>query len=104
MEDELISLDKNYTWYLFKLPTGKKALYKKQVLRVKDEIEDTKRYIQGKVGGQGVPTKRGVDYNKICFIVVKMAIITMVLGIVASKDLHLEQLDVKTAFLHGNII
>ena len=27
----------------------------------------------------------------------------MVLGIMASEDLHLKQLDVKTTFLHGNL-
>ena len=32
-----------------------------------------------------------------------MSTIILVLGIVAAKNLHLEQLDVKTAFLHGDL-
>jgi hypothetical protein len=32
-----------------------------------------------------------------------MEIIRIVLSIVAAEDLHLEQLDVKTTFLHGDL-
>ena len=32
-----------------------------------------------------------------------MSTIKLVLGIVATKNLHLEQLDVKMAFLHGDL-
>jgi len=35
--------------------------------------------------------------------VVKLTIIRSVLSIVAAEDLHLEQLDVKTAFLHSDL-
>ena len=33
----------------------------------------------------------------------KMSTIRLVLGMVAVENLHLEQLDVKTAFLHGDL-
>nr|KYP63068.1 Retrovirus-related Pol polyprotein from transposon TNT 1-94 [Cajanus cajan] len=32
-----------------------------------------------------------------------MTIIRLMLSIVSAKDLHLEQLDVKTTFLHGDL-
>ena len=102
MEDELSSLDKNHTWSLVKLPAGKKALQNKWVFRVKDEIDGSKRY-KARLVVKGFQQKKGVDYNEIFSPVVKMTTIRMVLGIVASEDLHLEQLDVKTAFLHGDL-
>nr|GEW14602.1 retrovirus-related Pol polyprotein from transposon TNT 1-94 [Tanacetum cinerariifolium] len=43
MKDEMKSLEKNKTWLLTKLPSGKKALQNKWVFRVKDEHDDTKR-------------------------------------------------------------
>ena len=35
--------------------------------------------------------------------IVKMTTIRVILSIVATENLHLEQLDVKTAFLHGDL-
>ncbi|RVW68574.1 Retrovirus-related Pol polyprotein from transposon TNT 1-94 [Vitis vinifera] len=49
-----------------------------------------------------VPAEEGIDYTKIFSLVVKISTIRLVLGMVAAKNLHLEQLDVKTAFLHGS--
>ena len=45
----------------------------------------------------------GVDYNDVFSPVVKHNSIRTFFGIVAMHDLELEQLDVKTAFLHGEL-
>lgn len=54
---------------------------------------------------KGFQQKRGVHYNEIFspVVVVKMTTIKMVMGIVASEDLYLEQLNVKTTFPHGDL-
>ena len=44
-----------------------------------------------------------MDFNKIVAPVVKMTSIRTVLSIVASMELEVEQLDVKMAFLHGDL-
>ncbi|GJT43808.1 retrovirus-related pol polyprotein from transposon TNT 1-94 [Tanacetum coccineum] len=75
---EIVSLEKNQTWSLVRLPARKKALQSKWVFR-------------------------GVDYNEIFSPVVKMTTIRLFLSIVAAENLHLEQLDVKTVFLYGDL-
>ena len=52
---------------------------------------------------KGFSQKHGVDFDEIFSLVVKMNSIPVVLGLVASLDLELEQLYVKTAFLHGDL-
>ena len=54
---------------------------------------------------KGFNQKQGIDFDEIFSPVVKMSSIRVVLGLVASLDLELEleQLDVKTTFLHGDL-
>ncbi|GJU52716.1 retrovirus-related pol polyprotein from transposon TNT 1-94 [Tanacetum coccineum] len=99
---EMVSLEKNQTWSLVRLPAGKKALQSKWVFRVKEEQDGKKRY-KARLVVKGFQQKQGVDYNEIFSPVVKMTTIRLVLSIVAAENLHLEQLDVKTAFLHGDL-
>ncbi|GJS32085.1 retrovirus-related pol polyprotein from transposon TNT 1-94 [Tanacetum coccineum] len=51
----------------------------------------------------GYAQKDGIDFNEIFSPMVRMTTIRVVLAMCATYDLHLEQLDVKTAFLHGNL-
>ena len=44
-----------------------------------------------------------MGYSEVFSHVVKNTTIRLVLGMVASENLHLEQLDVKIAFLHGDL-
>ncbi|GJY15247.1 retrovirus-related pol polyprotein from transposon TNT 1-94, partial [Tanacetum coccineum] len=84
------------------LPAGKKALQSKWVFRVKEKQDGKKRY-KAILVVKGFQQKQGVDYNEIFSPVVKMTTIRLVLSIVAAENLHLKQLDVKTAFLHGDL-
>ena len=52
---------------------------------------------------KGFTQREGIDYTEIFSPVVKFKTICMMLAIVVQYDLETEQLDVKTAFLHGDI-
>ncbi|GKA95887.1 retrotransposon protein, putative, ty1-copia subclass [Tanacetum coccineum] len=47
--------------------------------------------------------RAGIDYNELFSLVVRHTSIRVILALTACKDYELEQLDVKTAFLHGNL-
>ena len=102
MKEEMNSLQKNKTWILTELPKGKKALQNKWVYRVKEEHDGKKRY-KARLVVKGFQQKEGIDYTEIFSPVLKLTTIRLVLSIVAAENLHLEQLDVKTAFLHGDL-
>ena len=52
---------------------------------------------------KGYAQKEGIDFNEIFSPAVKLTSIRVVLAMCAAFDLHLEQLDVKTTFLHREI-
>ena len=52
---------------------------------------------------KGFDQKQGIDFDEIFSLVVKMCSIRVILGLVASTNLELKQLDVKTTFLHGDL-
>ncbi|GJV25727.1 retrotransposon protein, putative, ty1-copia subclass [Tanacetum coccineum] len=51
----------------------------------------------------GQKLRAGIDYNEVFSPVVRHTSIRVILALTACKDYELEQLDVKTTFLHGNL-
>ena len=52
---------------------------------------------------KGFVQKEGIDYNEVFSPVVKHTSICILLALVAEYELELAQLDIKTAFLHGDL-
>jgi len=71
------------------------------VQKVGSSFRKGRRTVQSTIGSKGIYSQRhGIDYNE---AVVRHTSIRVVLALVAHQDLELEQLDVKTAFLYGNL-
>lgn len=102
MDDEMKSLHENHTYELVKLPKGKRALKNRWIYRVKQEHNSRLRY-KARLVVKGFSQRKGVDFDEIFSPVVKMSSIRVVMGLAASLDLEIEQMDVKTAFLHGDL-
>ena len=98
-----MSLYENHTYHLMKHPKGKRALKNKRVYRLKTQEHSSQPKYKARLAVKGFSQKRGVDFEKIFSHVVKMSSIRVVLGILVSLNLEMEQLDVKIAFLHGDL-
>lgn len=104
MADEMLSLKKNKTWVLVELPKGRKAIGCKWIYAKKEGVNDASVVrFKARLVAKGYAQKEGIDYNEIFSLVVKHSYIRILLALVAQFDLELVQLDVKTAFLHGNL-
>ncbi|RVW90388.1 Retrovirus-related Pol polyprotein from transposon TNT 1-94 [Vitis vinifera] len=103
MHEEMKSLHKNNTYELMELPKGKRALKNKWVLKRKPEPNRSQPSYKTRLFGKGFSQKKDIDFEEIFSPVVKMSSIQVVLGLAAGINLEIEQLDVKTAFLHGDL-
>ena len=103
MKDEIKSLHDNHTFDLVKLPKGKRALDNRWIYRVKHESNTMSPRYKSRLVVKGFSKRKGVDFNEIFSFVVKLSSIRTVLSLVATLDLEVEQMDVKTAFLHGDL-
>ncbi|KAG8486248.1 hypothetical protein CXB51_019547 [Gossypium anomalum] len=104
MQEEMESLHKNRTWDLVKLPKGKKVVRCKWVFKKKEGtpgVEEPRYKVR--LVAKGYSQIPGVDFIDVFSPVVKHSSIRALLGIVAIHALEFEQLDVKTAFLHGEL-
>eukprot|EP00253_Pinus_taeda_P019115 PITA_19115 len=103
MEEEIISLLKNKTWELVNLPKGRKDLQNKWVYNIKHEGDEKKEKYKARLVVKGFSQKEGINFTEFFLLVVKMSSIRVILGLLAALDLECEQLDVKIAFLHGEL-
>ena len=67
------------------------------------DITEQLTKVKARLVVKGFGQKEEVDFYEIFSPVVKMTSIRVILGMAASMDLEVEQLDVKTAFLHGDL-
>ena len=103
MEEDMNSLHENHTYDLVELPKGRKTLKNKWVYKLRTEEGSSRPRYKTQIVVKGCNQKKGVDFDEIFPPVVKYSCIRVELGIATSLDLEVEQLDVKTTFLHGDI-
>ncbi|KAL2250907.1 UNVERIFIED_CONTAM: Retrovirus-related Pol polyprotein from transposon TNT 1-94 [Sesamum indicum] len=100
MNEEMKSLKDNHTWDLVPRPKNCSLVDCKWIFKIKQE---NPLKFKGRLVAKGFTQKEGIDYNEIFSPVVKYTTVRIMLALVAHFDWELKQMDVKTAFLHGDL-
>lgn len=102
--EEKDSLDRNKTWILVPRPKDRQVISCRWLFKLKPGIKESEppRY-KARLVARGFTQREGIDYHEVFAPVVKHVSIRTLLSVVVNLDLELEQMDVKTAFLHGEL-
>lgn len=103
MEAEFQSLQKNHTWTLSDLPARKKSISCKWVYKVQYKADRTLDKYKARLVARGFSQKEGIDYEETFAPIAKMSTIRLVLALAAQFNWKVHQIDVKSAFLNGDL-
>jgi hypothetical protein len=103
MDDEVHSLVENKTWDLVDRLKDRVVLTGKWVYKHKRGPNGEILRYKSRWVVRGFEQREGLDYNETFALVVKPMSYKLRFAIAAAYDLEIEQMNIKTAFLYGNI-
>ncbi|CAJ2635918.1 unnamed protein product [Trifolium pratense] len=101
--EEMKALEKNKTWSVMTLPDGKKTVGCKWVFTVKYNSDGSIERYKARLVAKGFTQTYGIDYSETFAPVAKLNTVRILLSLAANLDWPLHQLDVKNAFLNGDL-
>ncbi|RVW27977.1 Retrovirus-related Pol polyprotein from transposon TNT 1-94 [Vitis vinifera] len=103
MLEEICALEDNHTWKLVDLPQGKKVVGCKWVFAVKVNPDGFVARLKARLVARGYAQTYGVGYSDTFSPVAKLNSVRLFISIAASQQWMIHQLDIKNAFLHGDL-
>ena len=103
IQDEMDSILSNHTWELVDLPPASKPIGCKWVFRKKYHIDGTLHSYKARLVAKGFRQKEGIDYCDTYAPVARITSIRIIFALASIYNLHVHQIDVKTAFLNGDL-
>jgi hypothetical protein len=103
MQEEIAALEANHTWDIEPCPPTIVPLGCKWVYLVKVRSDGSLDRYKARLVALGNNQEYAVNYEETFAPVAKMTIVRTILALAASSDWPLHQMDVKNAFLHGNL-
>lgn len=103
IQRELIALHKNETWKLVPLPPGRHPIACKWVFKTKYKADGTFDKFKARLVVKGYFQRPGEDFGETFSPVLRLGSFRFLVAMAAQFDLHLHQMDVQSAFLHGYI-
>ena len=103
INDEVESILQNHTWELVDLPPSSKPLGYKWIFKKKMKADGSIDKYKARLVIKGYKQKEGLDYFDTYSLVTRISSIRMLIAIAAIHNLEIHQMDVKTAFLNGDL-
>lgn len=103
MIEEMQSIEENSTWQLVDLPAGHRAITLKWVYKVKRDEHGHIAKHKARLVARGFVQQQGIDYEEAFAPVARMESVRLVLAVAAWEDWVVHHMDVKSAFLNGDL-
>ncbi|GJR78475.1 zinc finger, CCHC-type containing protein [Tanacetum coccineum] len=103
MKVELDSINRNNTWELTTLPKGHKSIGLKWVFKTKKDVNGNIIRHKARLVTKGYIQQHDIDFEEVFAPVAKMETIRLLLAIAVNNKWEVHHLDVKSAFLHGDL-
>ena len=103
MKEELDALSKNHTWNLVTLPPGKSVVGCKWIYNIKTRSDGSAERYKARLVAKGFTQEYGIDYEETFAPVARISFVHALLVVAAASKWDLFQMDVKNAFLNGDL-
>ncbi|RVW63853.1 Retrovirus-related Pol polyprotein from transposon TNT 1-94 [Vitis vinifera] len=103
INDEMDSIMSNQTWELVDLPPGSKPIGCKWVFRRKYHTDGMIQTFKARLVAKGFKQREGIDYFDTYAPVARTTSIRILFALASIHNLFVHQMDVKTAFLNGDL-
>ena len=103
MVEEYSSITKNDVWEVVPRPTRKSAVTSRWLYKIKHVVDGSIEKYKARFVARGFTQKEGIDYDETFALVARYTTIKTIISLAAVFRWKLHQMDVKTAFLNGEI-
>lgn len=103
MLDEMASIEENKTWVLVDLPHGHRPIGLKWVFKLKRDEQGAVIKHKARIVAKGYIQQPGIDYDEVFAPVARMESVRMLLAVAAQRGWLVHHMDVKSAFLNGDL-
>ncbi|WJZ94464.1 hypothetical protein VitviT2T_013319 [Vitis vinifera] len=103
MKEELDALTKNHTWDLVPLPPGQSVVGCKWIYKIKTRSDGSVERYKARLVAKGFTQEYGIDYEETFAPVARISSVRALLAVAAARQWVLFQMDVKNAFLNGDL-